>query len=400
MTDRELLIFALENNMLDIGTIRQEVEMNERNKLLEQHKNKIWQGNNAKWYTELPLPNGKRKLVKKSKREDLEEAICEHYRNGSDKEHTTVKQVFELWLKNKRELREIGNATVDRYTGDFQRYFKDTEFPDKRIDDISEEYLEEFIKERIADLKLTAKSYGNMKTLVIGIFKYAKKKGLTKISISSFFGDMEIGRKAFERPKKKKQVFTPGEVEKISNYCNDNPSIYTLGILLAFQTGLREGELAALKFEDVCDGKLHVRRQEIRYKSEPGKMSHIIVEYTKTQAGDREVILTEKAQETIRKIRDINPDAEYMMMNGDRRLHKQLFTDWIYKICDKVEIERRSMHKARKTYGTTLIDGGVDTSLVAEQLGHEEIATTIKSYYFNNKEESQKRKQIEAAMGF
>lgn len=398
MTDQELLLFALKNNMLDIGTIRHNVEMNERKKLLEKHNNKIWQGINGKWYTELPLPGGKRKLVKKSKKEALEDAICEHYRNGSDEDHLTLNQVFDMWLEKKLERNEIGRATYDRYKGDFVRFFKGTEMWGARMDLITEKALEDFIKQRIADKKLTAKAYGNMKTLIIGTFKHGKKIGATNISVYQFFGDLDIGRKAFERPQKKKQVFTDKEVEKIAEYCNSNPSIYTLGILLAFQTGLREGELAALRFDDVNDGLLHVSRQEIRYKEAPGKMNHKIVDYTKTQAGDREVILTDKAQETIERIRELNPNSDYMMMVGSRRLHKQLFTDWIYKICKAVDIERRSMHKARKTYGSMLIDAGVDISLVSEQLGHEEVATTIKSYYYNTKEEEHKRQQIQSAM--
>ena len=70
------------------------------------------------------------------------------------------------------------------------------------------------------------------------------------------------------------------------------------------------------------------------------------------------------------------------------------------QICEKLDIEYKSNHKIRKTYGTMLIDGGVDDSLVAEQMGHTDVATTRKYYYFSNKSEEKKRDQISKAISF
>lgn len=41
------------------------------------------------------------------------------------------------------------------------------------------------------------------------------------------------------------------ETPKIVNYLKADPTVWNLGVLLALQTGLRVGELAALK-RDVC----------------------------------------------------------------------------------------------------------------------------------------------------
>lgn len=399
MTDNEILLTALNEGIIDLGAVRQIVEMNKRQELLQLHKYKIWQGSNGKWYTELHDPETKkRKLVKKSTYEAVEDAIIEHYKPKEPE--NTFKTVFDEWVETKLKRKDIGQGTYDRYNGEYVRFIQGTELDEISIHNIDEEILEDFIKRRIVDLKLTAKAYANMKTIIIGTFKYAKKKGLTSISISTFFDDMEVSRKIFAKPEKKKQVFTNSEREKLIKYFNANPNIYNMGLLLTFQTGMREGELAALKFTDLTGQEIHVQRQEIRYKGKNKKMVHEIVEYTKTDAGDRHIILTESAQETVAKIRQINPDGEYMMMNGSRRLHKQLFDDWIYKACDNVGIERCSMHKIRKTYGTTLLNAGVDKSLVTDQMGHSDIATTLKSYYYDNNEADEKLQQIQKAIAY
>ena len=47
-----------------------------------------------------------------------------------------------------------------------------------------------------------------------------------------------------------------------------------------------------------------------------------------------------------------------------------------------------------------LLDGGVDDSLVAEQMGHTDVETTRKYYYFSNKDDDKKRSQIAKAISF
>jgi integrase len=45
-----------------------------------------------------------------------------------------------------------------------------------------------------------------------------------------------------------------------------------------------------------------------------------------------------------------------------------------------------------------LIDSGVDDSIISEQMGHADISTTRKYYYFSRKSKIDKIKAIEAAV--
>ena len=335
-------------------------------------------------------------MVRKLNKEDLEEVIVDHYR-GKIK-NPTIRTIFEEWITEKKQWEEINQTTVDRYKGDFERFFGDTSFPNLKIDIVTEDYLESLIKNNIVQKQLTSKGYSNMKTILIGIMKYAKRKKYTYFSVSAFFGDLQISKKAFRRPEKKKQVFTEEEAEMVIEWLKEHPSVANYGILLVFQTGLREGELAALKYEDVDGCILNVRRQEVRYKDENGVMINEVVPYAKTEAGERGVILTDNALETIKKIRRLNPFGEYMMMQDGKKIHKISFNDYLYKACDALGIERRSMHKIRKTYGTMLIDSGADDSTVMEQMGHSDITTTRKFYYFSNKSQAEKIEQVKRAI--
>ena len=107
-------------------------------------------------------------------------------------------------------------------------------------------------------------------------------------------------------------------------------------------------------------------------------------DFTKTEAGSRDIILPPTAEWTIRKILELNPRGEYLFMNNGKRIRENTFNKRLSTVCDNLKIPHRSTHKVRKTYGTTLLDNNVDDSFVAEQMGHTDVTTTRKLYYYSN----------------
>ena len=87
-------------------------------------------------------------------------------------------------------------------------------------------------------------------------------------------------------------------------------------------------------------------------------------------------------------------------MNEGIRIRENTFNKRLERACKKLDIPVRSTHKIRKTYGTTLLDAHVDDSFVAQQMGHTDVATTRKLYYYSNKNRRNKQRQIEAAISF
>lgn len=114
----------------------------------------------------------------------------------------------------------------------------------------------------IHECNLTPKGFSNFRTLIYGIFKFARKKRLVDFSITEVMGDIEVSRKAFRRIIKtdEEQVFMEDELPKVTDYLEQNQDILNLGILLMFKTGLRIEELAGLKKCDVSCNVIHVNR--------------------------------------------------------------------------------------------------------------------------------------------
>lgn len=176
--------------------------------------------------------------------------------------------------------------------------------------------------------------------------------------------------------------------------------IWNMGLLLQFQTGMRIGEISALKPCDIYDEYIQVCRTEIKYKDDEGKWKVTTKEFAKTDAGNRMLYYSDTVNWTLMQIQKLNPHGEFLFMNNGKRIRENTFNKRLSSICDTLKLNHRSTHKIRKTYGTTLLDNKVDDSTVAEQMGHSDIATTRKLYYFSNKSKETKIKQINEAINF
>ena len=315
-----------------------------------------------------------------------------------------LKDIFMEWNQSRLDEGAISNQSYVKYSNDFKRYFTDDcVLCQKKMRLITEADLESYVKGTIRKFDMTAKTYANMRTILRGILKYAKRKGYTNISMTNFFGDLDLSRNSFKKKVvvRENEVFDESEVELVTSYLRERATIRDLGLLLAFETGLRVGELSALKHCDITQDKreIHVQRSEITYKDlENNKSVCTVRDFPKTDAGERYVTIPEQAQHTVDAIIKLNPDGEYLFSENGRRIRSNAFNRRIDRVCDALNIPRRSMHKIRKTYGTTLIDNDVDDDVITEQMGHKDVSTTRKYYYFSTKRKEKKFEQINKAV--
>lgn len=387
--ESEILKKAIDSGMLNIATLEAQVREMEKNKYVSMHEKKIWQGKDGKWYTYIPdaSASGGRRLVKKAKKDDILAAIVEHYK--TEEEQPTFDKVHTLWIESKLEFGEITKETYDRYQTDYVRFFGDNDFKNLRFSEFTEDIIERFVKSTIHNKELTAKAWSGLRTILRGTFNYAKRHGYTNLSISLLLEEMAISKKAFKRVVRddRAQVFTRTEVLELESYVEKHMSLQNLGVMLAFQTGLRCGELSALQWSDIQSDVIHVTKTEIRYRDAvTNEYVFEVRNFTKGKDGERYVVLTPDAQATLQKIRRQNPFGEYIFMNNGKRLKAQCFGKAIKSMCVNNGMAKRSIHKARKTYATNLKNHGVDDKLIQKQMGHANIATTNGYYYFDNRD--------------
>ena len=157
--------------------------------------------------------------------------------------------------------------------------------------------------------------------------------------------------------------------------------------VLALSTGMRQGELLALRWQDVEGGGLRVTGSLQQVNG-----GYVITE-PKTQSSRRRVVLTKAAIEALRRHR-VAQAKERLRLGPVWEDNDLLFTNEIGGFVDASNLVRRSFlpllrradlprvrfQDLRHSAATLLLGRGVHPKVVAEMLGHSQISVTLDLY--------------------
>ena len=206
-------------------------------------------------------------------------------------------------------------------------------------------------------------------------------------------------------PSDESQVFTDEERKMIKTMVREDLVKYQkqsssagLQVLFLFETGLRIGECCGLKWSDVKNNRLYIRRQADNER---------VKEWTKTTAGYRDIPLTKEAQKILEEVAEYNREhgytAEWIFQSNnpkyDYRLSYNSADRKLRKLCARLDSEMKSPHKCRKTCISTLLDNpNVNNRTVQRFAGHSDLATTYKFYNFERKSKEEQAEAIDIAL--
>lgn len=389
--DKEIIDYLEKHGKIDISYVQEILEMSKKTEILAKHPYSIYEGKDKKWYTYLPDEKKGRGQRKRNTEEEIEEVVYHYWKE--QEENPSIKEIYDEWINDKLSRKEITISTKNRYDRQYKQCM--IEFGNRKIKTITECDIEDFILSAICQHSLTAKGFSNLRTLLFGIFKRAKKKKYINFSITEVISDMDISRKVFRRIHRSNEelVFSAEEQAKIIAYITQSEaSIIDYGIVLMFKTGLRPGELAGLKKEDIHDNVFHVHRTEIRYKNDSGQTVYEVRDFPKTEAGIRDVIIPNSALWIIQKIISLNPEGIFLFERNGERIKTYCFSQRLETLCKRMGIVVKSPNKIRKTYASILIDNNVPESIIISQMGHTKIETT-KTYYYRDRTNLNSRKE-------
>lgn len=153
----------------------------------------------------------------------------------------------------------------------------------------------------------------------------------------------------------------------------------------AITTGMRAGEIGALKYTDIRKDIIHVERTITR--TETG--SYTIGEEAKTEAGRRIIPMNDQIKDIIADQKEINKllygsvlsltDRVFKAPEGGLLLATPIDRE-IKAICKAAGLEPFTMHAFRATFATRCIENDMNPKTLQEILGHSNFNITMSLY--------------------
>ena len=196
---------------------------------------------------------------------------------------------------------------------------------------------------------------------------------------------------------RKLQVFSRGQQALLMQHiCLDlNPR--SMGILFCLHTGLRIGELCALRWEDIDmeNRTLTVCRtlQRIYRRGENGEgHTQVVITTPKTRHSVRTVPLSSLLMPVLRRMQPENAEC-YLLTGKLTPTEPRTYREYYDRLLEKLGLPHVNFHGLRHTFATRLIENGADYKTVSELLGHASVNITLNLYVHPQME--QKRKAVE-----
>lgn len=407
MSDAELLKFAIENGMLDTALVQEKIEMRKREEILLNHNYSVWfSEKEGVWYTHLPdeTKKNKRTKVKRKKRKDLDNVIVEYYMSlkleemeekTEEKKNLFLEELFYEFMEYKTKT--VDSGTVKRMMADWKRFYSPkTEFIKKQIEELTKIDIDDFFNTVLDEHKLKKKAFYNMCGILKQMLEYAvdaeyleKNPYRTKINKKKLVSEKKSNAKEVYKTDEKKLF-----IEEMERRLRNNPSnTAPLAVLLDFEIGTRKGEILAISKSDIVGNKIHIHRQLVE-EFDVSDLNNIqskgwqVVEYTKSEDGDRWLPLTTKAKRIIERVQEVNKEygygyEDFLFVRDGKYMSPDMIDAQVKRGCEYIGIPVKTMHKIRKTYASTLLHNGVNISIVKDMLGHADESTTLKHYIYN-----------------
>lgn len=311
----------------------------------------------------------------KEKKQLLQKQIALKKIPASKKAQNAV-TLFEIWLHGEL-VNRVKPATYDSYHRCFSNYVIPF-FKEPGHEKLTAHNAGAFVR-HIAGNPALSDAY---KRKLLSIFKTAIKEIVQDLRESEgIIRAVTLPRKADVNV----QVFSIREQRLIEQAVLNDKSDAAIGILLCFYTGLRLGEVCALKWGDIDfdAGAMLVERTVSRIRS-----------FESSENKTKLVIGNPKSRKSIRKIpipgflldlystlsvRDFNEDF-YVLSGTQTPMEPRTYQKLFKRILAAAGVKSRKFHAVRHTFATRALELGVDIKTLSEILGHANVSTTLNIY--------------------
>lgn len=304
---------------------------------------------------------------------------------------STVEYVCHEWLDSIRNSVKI--ATLNKYTNIINNHI--TPYMGKLfIGKLTADYIDKFLTAKLKNGRmdghggLSPKTVCDIATVIKTVVNFSISRGYTV----SFAGKISLPRLA----NKETRVLTRPEQCSLESYVCNNLNQKSVGLLLALYTGLRIGELCALKWSDIdFENKILTVNSTVQRVQKLGveNKTAVICGDPKSCTSVRSIPLPNPVWTALKDLAPRGQNQAYILSGSELRpVEPRSYTNYFKRCLRECNISDINFHALRHTFATRCVEVGVDIKSLSEILGHSDVKITLNRYVHSSME--QKKLQI------
>ncbi|WP_286154702.1 tyrosine-type recombinase/integrase [Thomasclavelia cocleata] len=316
---------------------------------------------------------------------------------GKGSKKMTFDDVFQEWLRYKQNF--IKQSSYNKYFNLYGSYISDV-LKDTYLDEISNSTLQKAVisimnlKNRRTKQKLSTSTVRGIVYVIKCVILFAQKQGYIK----AFCLQIDIP----SNETKSIRALTREEQSTLEFHTRLKLDTISLAVLICLYTGLRIGEVCALRWEDIDLNNKYIvvnkTVQRIQQHHVPYRASKTVLITTppKTNKAIRKIPISSVLYPILNEYREQNyhGNKHYVLVNKNDDMIDPCSIQYKFKeLIKKLKITPVTFHGLRHTFATRCIEVGMDIKTLSEILGHSNVSTTMSIYVHST--EQQKKNQIE-----
>lgn len=295
------------------------------------------------------------------------------------------------WLRLKRS--QVKESTFVKYQAILERRIK-PELGEYCASSLISPVVEQFTYELLHKKGLSAKTVKDALTVLHAVLLYGEKQlGLSR-RIDIVYPKTE---------KKEMRVLSREEQEKLTQYLLENADLCKFGTLFTLLTGLRIGEVCALRWRDISlkDGVVYVRStmQRVKNLDGGGAKTKIIICDPKSFTSARVIPLSPFAMELCRRFCG-RPDDYILTGKPDKFVEPRVLQNRMKRYAQDCSLSGVHFHTLRHSFATRCVEVGFEIKSLSEVLGHASPQITLDRYVHSSLELKRENMMKLAAIGY
>lgn len=235
---------------------------------------------------------------------------------------------------------------------------------------------------------LSPKTVSDVLAIIRNISKFAIRKG---IYVANDANAVQIRQDI-----KPMRVLNKAEQSQLCEYILKKPEACSIRILVCMFTGLRIGEICALRWEDISfsDQSIYIHHtlQRIQMHRGHGAKTEVVVTTPKSSCSIRKIPLPDEILEIL--VLNKKASSGYVLTNDEYKfIEPRTMQNKFKKILKAVGIENANFHALRHTFATRCVELGFDVKSLSEILGHATVNITMNRYVHPTYEMKKKNMQ-------